>query len=140
MPFLTSLQIEASDLPDEWVLLHPLIYVTRDTKYHIAVDKGFITDLASIPKALRAVFDVNGHSRKAAVVHDYLYSSHGLDGIFTRAECDQIFLGAMTELGVPLIERRAMWAGVRAGGWLYWRKRVDGLRQDYDFAESAPGA
>ncbi len=132
MPFLSNLDLREYR-PNEWVLIADLCYRGTPLK-RIEVPRGFITDLASIPQAFRNVFNVNGRSRKAAVLHDYLYCTQGLHGALTRELCDAVFLDALADCGVDLVQRRLMWAGVRAGGWVYWRKRADGLRIEYDFA------
>ena len=61
-----------------------------------------------------------GDAGKAAVVHDYLYATRGLDGRYSRAQADAIFRRALGELAVPLWKRTLLWAAVRlggAGGW-----------------------
>lgn len=132
MPFLSNLDLREYR-PNEWVVLSALRY--RGRQGCVDVPRGFITDLASIPQALRNVFNVNGRSRKAAVLHDYLYCTRGL-GRLSRAECDALFLDALSDCSVDALQRRLMWAGVRVGGWVYWNKREDGLRSDYDFVPS----
>jgi hypothetical protein len=129
---MTNLDLRAHDEPNEWVVLSILTYwhCIFDT---ICVPRGFITDLASIPRMLRAVFNVNDESRQAAVLHDYLYCGQGFAGALSRAQCDRLFRDAMQDQGVNWLQRWTMWAGVRIGGWLYWRKRNDGMRADYDF-------
>ncbi|MDR5729694.1 MAG: DUF1353 domain-containing protein [Terriglobia bacterium] len=60
--------------PDLWYIAAPLVWVgSRDT---ITVPAGFITDMASIPRAFRnlPLTDVNGVSRKPACVHDWIYA------------------------------------------------------------------
>lgn len=123
MPFAGELDIrDIGD--DEFVLLDELHYITIDGLYLIRVPAGFPTDLASIPQVFQAIFSVNGRHKKAAVVHDFLYSTQGQTPLadFTRAECDKIFSEAMWELEVPNWKRRMMYAGVRVGGWWAWRK------------------
>jgi hypothetical protein len=105
-------------VPDEWVVDQPLIAL-RPNGEKLIVPRGYITDLASIPRALRSVFDINGALRAPAVLHDWLYSSQR----FTRAECDAIFLQAMEARGMDKVERYAVYAGVRTFGWAYWNKR-----------------
>jgi hypothetical protein len=140
MAFLTKLDLRAHEEPNEWVVLSMLTYYCLAFDGTINVPRGFITDLASIPRLLRAVFNVNGQTREAAVLHDYLYCSQGrlvilqkYFGSLTRAQCDRIFRDAMRDQGVNWLQRWTMWAGVRLGGWLYWRKRNDGMCADYDF-------
>lgn len=114
-------------LPGEWLLLSSVAYSARDGR-QITVPAGFITDLASIPPLLRPVFDPADASRLPAVLHDWLYCSQQM----TRAQADGLFLEALERSGVGFVRRWAMYAGVRAGGWLYWNRR-DGLTQE-DFA------
>ena len=113
-------------LPGEWLLLTAITYSARDGR-QITVPAGFITDLASIPPLLRPVFDPADASRLPAVLHDWLYCRKET----TRAQADGLFLEALKRSGVGLVRRWAMYAGVRAGGWLYWSRR-DGLtREDF---------
>lgn len=62
--------------PDLWTVREPLIWQDR-TYGHLEVPAGFVTDLASIPRAFRNLpwLDPNGLSRRPAVVHDWLYGS-----------------------------------------------------------------
>lgn len=116
MPFNSGLVLaEIEDRPEWWRLYTPLVYTTS-WGFTVVVPEGFETDLASIPKRFRSVFQVNGRHRRAAVVHDYLYRH----AIGTRTLADAVFRDAMAETGVPLVERNIMWAAVRFGGSLYW--------------------
>jgi Protein of unknown function (DUF1353) len=87
----------------------------------ITVPEGFITDWASIPRFAQ-LFIPKDVGRRAAVVHDYLYSTHGEYGRWTRKECDRVFLEAMACLEVPWVARHIMYVAVRAGGWVPWNK------------------
>ena len=124
--FLGPLISEAV-LPDTWRLEARFAYRTLVTgkPLVITVPKGFENDLASIPRAFTWLFPVNGKHRWAAVIHDWLYANKGFLGermIFTRLECDQIFLEGMKVMGVPWWKRHSMYRGVRAGGWVRWNK------------------
>lgn len=151
MGFTTRLRTDCYDPENEigdgeFLVVSPLVYeASSGSKY--AVPMGFITDFASIPKLVRLMpgFDVNGRSRAAAVLHDFLYSSHGFvcdqskDAGYqvthqhlTRAQCDALFREALLSLGVGRGVAYSMWLGVRTGGWMYWKKREDGLVQTYD--------
>jgi hypothetical protein len=55
-------------------------------------------------------------AREAAVVHDYLYSTHQVD----RATADAVLREASAVTGVPWWRRQLMWAGVRMGGASHW--------------------
>lgn len=88
----------------------------------IDIPKGFITDLASVPKIFRNLLNSYGKNyTRAAVVHDYLYS-HGYKMGIKRKEADRIFLEIMKERGVPLWKRSLMYRGVRMFGGLHYKK------------------
>lgn len=74
--------------------------------------RGFQTDLASTPRLPFVYLAAGNVAKKAAVVHDFLYT----DGRLPRAECDMIFLEAAKATGVPWWQRWMMWAGIRIGG------------------------
>ncbi|KZZ67825.1 hypothetical protein A3765_10550 [Oleiphilus sp. HI0130] len=123
--FLTHLDVREIS-GGRWKLLGSLDYLLKPGtlfyKSVIRVPVGFVTDLASIPKALRFLISQNEKHRKAAVLHDYLYYKKGnMDlEIFTRKECDQLFEQAMQNCGVNWLKRKTMYAGVRIGGWYAW--------------------
>lgn len=119
MAFLNRAVLAVTNNPEEWVVFNPLKYKTPNAKTVIEVPAGFITDLASIPRILYAVFPVNGLHREAAILHDYLYEKQ----VFKRAKCDIIFLGAMKSSGVDFMTRWSFYLGVRIGGWLPWSQR-----------------
>lgn len=78
----------------------------------IRVPAGFVTDLASVPRALWAVLPPHGKYAKAAIIHDYLYTK----GEVPRLEADRVFSEAMEVLGVPKWKRKLMYWAVRAFG------------------------
>ena len=125
--FLTTLRVEeytpaGMSQANLWVLTGPLSYLSA-TGHQIIVPKGFITDLASIPRPLRGIFNVNGKSRAPAVLHDYLYCSQQLKG---RKEADGLFLEAMVARGMDPVTRNLMYVAVRSFGWIYYNKRQAG--------------
>ena len=125
--FSAPLDLRAHE-PGEWVVLNPLIYTARSGRTY-GVPAGFITDLASIPAILRPLFNPNDAGRKAAVLHDSRYCIKS----GTRKEADDLFLEALARCGVGFMRRWAMYAGVRAGGWVYWNSR-QGITPD-DFVD-----
>lgn len=119
-------------LPDEFVLLGELIWRCAPENptqpAAVVVPRGFITDLASIPVGLRNVLDINGRSRKPAVMHDYLYCLQPC----SRKQADELFRAALKAEGVSLPVRNAYYLGVRLGGAAYWKKRKGDLgHQDF---------
>jgi len=112
-----------------WGVERELVYRTSiGGEGTITIPAGFITDLASIPRALSGALPPDGPWTKAAVVHDCLYFTRGGFNLwhgrrvidraapYTRAECDDILREAMADRGVGLIQRNIIWSGVRAGG------------------------
>ena len=128
MPFHSPLDVRAVG-KNKWELLVSLVYETMRGEY-ITVPCGFITDLASIPRMLRALIPVNGYHRAGAAVHDFLYKEGGypLTGSeqsyqpLSRKRCDKIFLEAMKESGVSRWKRKAMYRAVRIGAGGVWKK------------------
>lgn len=82
------------------------------------VPPGFVTDFASVPRALRWMLNPNGRSRRAAVLHDFLYTGQHL----SRKDSDLLFLAALKADGVGLVERQLLYRGVRMGGWLFYNE------------------
>lgn len=135
--FVSELQLTALLEPDEWALATPLIWQERGQRIEVPV--GFVTDLASIPAALRGVLSVTGRSRKPAVLHDYAYCAQ----VLSRADCDELLRRALIAEGMTAATARLYWAGVRAGGGSHWSDRAAGSglevedfvsREDFDLA------
>lgn len=108
---------------DDWITDGVLVYQSDCLGYDVVIPKGFVTDLASIPRGFRWLITVNGKHRKAAIVHDYLYALRGVivgRNPLTRKECDVVFLEAMEVCDVNWPTRKTMYAAVRAGGMFCW--------------------
>lgn len=80
----------------------------------IEIPKGFITDLASIPRIMWVVFPPFGRYTEAAVVHDYLYINSEL----SRAKCDEIFFVLMLRNNVSYYKAKLLYRVVRLFGWI----------------------
>ena len=127
--FLTPLRVEL--LTDEkgldlktrngkqlWrVVDHPFVYQSDVAGETIVIPAGFVTDFASIPSALSSIFGDIG--QRASLPHDFEYSKKGsLD----RATADAVLREACIVSGVSAIKANAIYAGVRAFGWMFFRK------------------
>lgn len=120
--FLSELQVEPADERDDgqWRLTAPLVYRSDVAGCTFTVPAGFVTDFASVPR-IPIVYDLCGDtSTKAAVVHDFLYTTHPCD----RATADAVLREASALTGVPAWRRWLIWAGVRLGGGSHWSPRA----------------
>lgn len=87
-------------IPDgkgHWVSRDRLVYYYKPLDLKIYVPAGAINDLASVPWFFKRIFPINGPSRPAAALHDYLYQTGGnlIGAKLTRKQCDEIFMDAM---------------------------------------------
>ncbi len=119
--FLTSLRVEqledhSHDGRGTWQLLAPLIYLSDVADRAIRVPPGFITDFASVPRIPIAFLLTGDTAHPAAVVHDWLYTTHEV----SRATADAVLQEAAACVGVPAWRRWLMWAAVRVGGADGW--------------------
>lgn len=81
-------------------------YFTKKGKEYtmkLNLKKGFKTDGASVPSAF-TWFLPKWDSKHmeyncGAIVHDVLYTTKGIDGVFFREECDDFFRGAVRKAG-----------------------------------------
>ncbi len=125
--FLSPLRLEYID-GHLWRLTEPFEYHmgAPDGANYVAIPTGFVTDFASIPRALWPVLPPTGTYGKAAVVHDWLYQMRIIDHhphemrLCTRAEADATLNEAMIVLGVGRWTRWTIYGGVRIGGWAAW--------------------
>lgn len=115
--FLSKLILEDDDgLP--FTLHQPLVYTSALLQRVITVPAGFITDLASIPQFLWNILPPIGKYDRAAVLHDFLYRMGGV----TKAQADGVLKEVMEFRQVAWATRWAIYAGVRTGGWVTWRR------------------
>lgn len=126
--FLSTADLEILPKPDYWALKQPMVW--RSGELETTIAEGFVTDLASIPRLLRNILDVDGRSREPAILHDWLYSCQRTP----REFADAMLRNALVSYGESFSTARVYWAGVRVGGWLYWQQRLNrgggGLQPD----------
>ncbi|CAN7403176.1 DUF1353 domain-containing protein [Acidovorax sp. LjRoot129] len=120
MKFTTALDLRrvedvSRDGRGTWVLLAPLGFECSSIGAG-SVPAGFVTDLASVPRLPVAFFLAGGLAHAAAVLHDWLYTTHQVD----RATADALFEEAAIACGVSPWRAWVMWLGVRAGGASSW--------------------
>ena len=107
----------------EWALLNELVYESAHLGCCVVVPKGFITDLASVPRIPPIVYSAWGNrAHYESVIHDWLYCV-GCYPIVEMDVANQVFLEAMTVRGKPDWIKWAMYAGVCVGGFTHWKTR-----------------
>lgn len=116
--FLTRLVIENATGCDDgrWRLVADLLYQSDVVGAVITVPRGFVTDLASVPRLPVVYWLTGGTSNEAAAVHDWLYTTK----LVTRAVADRVLREASAATCVPVWRRWLMYWGVRLGGASHW--------------------
>lgn len=116
--FVTDLDVRkqlldgSADKRGTWRLLATLVYESDLLKRAVLVPGGFVTDFASVPRLPVAFLLAGNCGHEAAVVHDWLYTSHEVD----RRTADAVFREAVLAGGDPGWRAWLMWLGVRVGG------------------------
>lgn len=116
----------------QWRLSQALVY-TSPKGLKVCVPTGFITDLASVPRAFWNLYPPFGSYAPAAIIHDYLYTCQEIGGdpfqeppIFgqpiSRSEADKLLLQAMDDLGVNETTCNIIYMAVRVFGGPAWRE------------------
>ena len=113
-------ELKTTPIDDKYWLVNEE-YRYQTSKGLVVVPKGFRTDYASVPRVFRNIINSYGKHGRAAVVHDWLYSSRCEVNI-SRAEADKIFLEIMVEWNVKKYKRILMYILVRIFGGSHFRK------------------
>ena len=109
---------ELSPEPNEWLVTRDWAFWSARLQQVIYIPAWFITDLASIPRAVRALIPKGEAERIPALIHDYLYALFG-EGLDTpvREDADAVFRDFCKLCGVGVFRRNAMYYAVRGFGW-----------------------
>jgi hypothetical protein len=114
VPFRTPLSVR-HEVGEEWRLLEPLVFEGRDD--YFVMRKDFRTDFASIPRAVRWLFDTAGPNSEPGVLHDALWREskrHDREPRVDPWDADGLFRRALRESGATAMTRGLMWIAVRA--------------------------
>jgi hypothetical protein len=113
--------IEVKDLGGgKWKLLRPIVHYTHDGNV-LFIPKGFVTDFATVPQFLWALFPPLGEDKLAFVVHDYLYTvGHSeQDRLYADIEMQH----TQKSLGASTLRYTLMFWGVRLFGGAYFANK-----------------
>lgn len=116
--FLSDLRV-AKLAGDGWKVLEPFSARIDGTQL-VEVPAGFETDFASVPRLPLAYLTAGNTAHRAAVLHDYLYSTQA-----ERSFADSVFVAAMEAEGIPWWRRKLMYGAVRIFGGAHYAKRAD---------------
>lgn len=84
------------------------------------IPRGFLWDGASIPTIFVTPLFLKPFDhriREASLLHDFMY----VEGM-GRKNADDVFREICIENGLDRFRARVMWAGLRIGGWVPYRK------------------
>ena len=112
--FTTELKIKPTK-NGKWELLEKFEYKigSLDSNEIIIIDKGFVTNFASVPRIFWSIYPpYSPEYGKVAVLHDGMYSVK----LFSRRKCDRIFKEAMEVLWASWFTRNIIWLSVRLFG------------------------
>ena len=101
-----------------WVLKEELVYQHPETNERTVIPRGFVTDLATVPRLFWVAFPPCGKYTSSAVLHDYLYWVQS--PVCDRKCADDVLLVAMKEADVDIITRESIYNAVRLGGSSSW--------------------
>jgi len=105
-------RVKLSPLRDgkRWEVLENFgYYIGNNDQEMIIVPRGFITDLASVPRVFHSFIPPWGKYGQAAILHDYLYETKK----YPKKIADKIFYDAMGVLRVPKWKRTIMYLAVK---------------------------
>lgn len=107
---------------------------TDDKTYEVIIGKGFVTDMASVPRIPFAYMLYGGIGNYAAVLHDALYSNSSLvtvsdfdNGMLfhpNREFCDDAFYLGLLERGISAWKAKPMYWAVRWQGEKYFQRKL----------------
>lgn len=107
-----------------YFLLSPTIWKPnteqRNVLKEVTVPKGFVTDLASIPRVFYSLLRPDREYAHAAIVHDFLYWKQTI----SREDADKILKFAMEDLEVDPLIVKSIYQAVKMFGGSSWENNA----------------
>jgi hypothetical protein len=106
-----------------YILLKPISWhppAGQESLPHVEVPKGFVTDLASIPRIFWSLLQPAGEYAYAAIIHDYLYWMQKIP----REKADLVFRLAMEDFKINAATVIVIYNAVRLGGEPAWQSNA----------------
>ena len=114
----------------EWVVGHDIVvYLPLDDSgllKRFVIEKGFRSDLGSIPRLFWAIIAPFEIGVIDAITHDWSYKNQ----IDCRAWCDWVLLKAMRDNKIAWWKRKSVYGLVRTYGRKAWNRHAANLRND----------
>jgi uncharacterized protein DUF1353 len=112
--------------------VEPIYFVTRPIAWRpnpdqvakfeaVEVPKGFVTDLASVPKPFWKLLRPDGEYTYAAIVHDFLYWTQAR----SREAADHIFKLSMEDFKIDARIVALLHSAARVAGGSAWRRKTE---------------
>jgi hypothetical protein len=98
----------------------PGVIAQRSLK-SVEVPAGFVTDLASVPRAFWSLLRPDGRYVYPAIIHDFLYWTQDRH----RSDADMILKTGMEEFSVDAATTAAIYHAVRLGGGVSWQNNIE---------------
>ena len=118
VPGAGALIVPFADWDYYYVKGQPVVWQAgpKDPYKTVSAPVGFVTDLATIPRAFWSAFPATGRYAYAAIVHDFLYWDQSLP----RSDADKLFETAMRDSAVPTTTVFIIANAVSFFGQAYW--------------------
>lgn len=122
--FITFTDISTSEDDPKFELYTDvdIIWTYKGKEYSCVVPKGFVTDLGSIPKALRGWISNVCVYDKCFLLHDWMFSKLGPDISFDDANC--ILRQNLAFLGMNYFDRFCVYHAVNLFGKNRYKKVI----------------
>lgn len=106
-----------------YFLTKPILWMpNRDQDLpQVKVPKGFVTDLASIPRMFWSLLRPDGEYTYPAIIHDYLYWTQNI----SKEKSDLIFRLAMEDFNINSATSLIIYNAVSSGGSSAWKNNTD---------------
>ena len=85
----------------------------------VKIERGLITDLASVPWFARWIYSRSGKHKDAAIIHDAMLSQHRR---YTRKQADQVFKEALQDIKLNKLSICILYLAVRLNAFFWGEK------------------
>lgn len=109
---------EIDEFEGIWQLDAPLAYYSLILGRLVTIPAGFKTDFASVPRLPIVYLAAGNKGNRAAVVHDWLYSTQCVD----RGTADRVLREAMLSCGYSDMLANSFYLAVRTFGESHWKQ------------------